>query len=83
VKLETTRDRRLCTLVKRLREMVHSDDLYDLGEVDHEINALGITLDLGPCERIQRLAELMKLPHNPFGYNLVTLEKALQEKVFG
>jgi hypothetical protein len=73
---------RLRTLVVRLRVMVHDDNLWDLGDLDHEIDALGIELpELGPCASLQRLAELMQLPHYPEGYTIVTIEKALQDKV--
>ncbi len=80
---KTTDDKTaLKTLIVRLRVMVHDDNLYDLGDIDHEIDRLGISLpELGSCERLQRLAELMQLPHLPEGYTLVQIEKALQDRL--
>jgi hypothetical protein len=69
-------------LIVQLRVMVHDDNLFDLGDVDHAINQLGIVLpELAPCERLQRLAALLQLPHDPMGYTLARIEKAVQEKV--
>ena len=77
-------------LIVQLRVMVHDlprytgASLYDLGEVDHAIAALGIDIpDLKgvKCERLQRLAALLKLPHDPDGYTLAGIERAVEERV--
>ena len=49
-----TKEQRLLEVAKRLREMVHTDDLTDLPGVDDELEALGVAFDLDHAEQRQR-----------------------------